>query len=284
VRIRRSALAALAILAVLSLLLAACAPSPPQEMTLATTTSTYDTGLLQAIMPAFEQANNVKVKIVAVGTGQAIALGQKGDADVLLVHDRPNEDKFVADGYGVNRRDVMYNDFVIVGPPTDPAGIKGSKDAVAAMAKIAQAKAVFISRGDNSGTNSKEKEVWAKAGVTPTGQAWYISAGQGMRETLTMTNEKLGYTISDRGTYLARKAGLSLVVLVEGDKVLLNPYGVIAVNPQKWPQVKYNLAMKFVDWITSLSTQETIGKFGVDKYGQPLFFPDSDQYRAAHPK
>lgn len=274
----------LAVLAMVLLLLAACTSSPPQEMTLATTTSTYDTGLLQAIVPQFEQANNVKMKIVAVGTGQAIALGQKGDADVLLVHDRPAEDKFVAEGYGVNRRDVMYNDFVIVGPPTDPAGIKGMTDAVAAMTKIAQAEATFISRGDNSGTNSKEKALWAAAGITPTGQAWYNSVGQGMGETLTMTNEKLGYTLSDRGTYLARKSGLSLVILVEGDQVLLNRYGVIAVNPQKWPQVKYSLAMKFEDWLTSVPTQETIAKFGVDKYGQPLFFPESEQYKAAHPK
>lgn len=274
----------LAVFALVLLLLAACTSAPPQEMTLATTTSTYDTGLLQAIVPQFEQANNVKMKIVAVGTGQATALGEKGDADVLLVHDRPAEDKFVAEGYGVNRRDVMYNDFVIVGPPADPAGIKGMTDAVAAMAKIAQAQATFVSRGDNSGTNSREKELWAKAGITPTGQAWYISAGQGMGETLTMTNEKLGYTLSDRGTYLARQSGLSLVILVQGDQVLLNRYGVIAVNPQKWPQVKYDLAMKFVDWITSVPTQETIAKFGMDKYGQPLFFPESEQYKAAHPK
>ena len=216
-----------------------------------------------------------------MGTGQAIKTGEQGDADVLLVHDRPKEDKFVADGYGVNRQDVMYNDFIIVGPKDDPASVRGVTATAAAFAKIAKAEAPFASRGDESGTHSKEKAIWKKANIEPSGD-WYFSLGQGMGETLTFANEKGAYALTDRGTYLSRKEGLELPILVEGDPILFNPYGVIAVNPEKWPHVKYDLAMQFIEWLTSVETQEKISGFGLEKFGQPLFYPDSEQWRAAH--
>jgi tungstate transport system substrate-binding protein len=244
-----------------------------EALTLATTTSTYDSGLLNVLLPPFEKANHVKVKVVAVGTGQALALGRRGDADVVLVHARAQEDKFVAQGHGIDRRDVMYNDFVIVGPPSDPAGIKGMKSAAAAFARIAQAKATFVSRGDDSGTHSKEKAIWAKAGLSPSSGAWYLSVGQGMGQTLTLAGEKGAYTLSDRGTYLAYQGKLNLTILVEGDEMLFNPYGVMAVNPSRHPQIKYDLALKFIDYITSPEARRIIAEFGKEKYGQPLFFP-----------
>jgi len=280
-----------ATLALVLALVAACAPaSTPtptatpapeaQKLILATTTSTADSGLLDYLLPDFEARYNAKVEVIAVGTGQAIKTGEQGDADVLLVHDRPKEDKFVADGYGVNRQDVMYNDFVIVGPKDDPAGIKGMTDAAAALAKIAETQATFASRGDESGTHSKEKVIWAKMGIEPGGD-WYFSLGQGMGETLTFANEKGAYALTDRGTYLSRREGLELPILVEGDPILFNPYGVIAVNPEKHPHVKYELAMKFIEWLTSVDTQEKIGEFGRDKFGMPLFTSDSEEWRAA---
>jgi len=257
-------------------------PAPEvQKLILATTTSTYDSGLLDYLLPDFEAQYNAKVEVIAVGTGQAIKTGEQGDADVILVHDRPKEDKFVADGYGVNRQDVMYNDFVIVGPKEDPASVRGVTDTAAALAKIAEAEAPFASRGDESGTHSKEKAIWKKANIEPSGD-WYFSLGQGMGETLTFANEKGAYALTDRGTYLSRKEGLELPILVEGDPILFNPYGVIAVNPEKWPHVKYDLAVKFIEWLTSVETQEKIAAFGVDKFGQPLFYPDSEQWRATH--
>jgi len=278
--------------AFLAILLAACSPSRSsgstaisavkQELTLATTTSTADSGLLEAILPAFEQANNVKVKVIAVGTGQAIQIGERGDADVLLVHARDKEDRFMAGGYGDLRKDVMYNDFVILGPQGDPAGIKGAKDVAGAFKKIASAKAIFVSRGDESGTHVKEKEVWAKAGLKPTpDDRWYLSSGQGMGGTITMAEEKQGYTISDRGTYLAWKDKTRLAVMVEGDPMLFNPYGVIAVSAAKHPAVKHDLAVKFIDYLTSLETQKAIAEYGQEKYGQSLFFPDSQEWKAA---
>ncbi len=251
------------------------AAQPPGRLVLATTTSTEDSGLLDYILPDFEAKYNAGVEVIAVGTGQAMELGKNGDADVLLVHARAQEDAFVADGYGVNRKDVMYNDFIIVGPANDPAGIKGMKDAAAAFAKLAQTGSRFISRGDNSGTHTKEKAVWKAANVEPKGD-WYVSAGQGMGSVLTMANEQLAYTLSDRATYLARtKEGIDLVILVEGDPALFNPYGVITVNPKLHPNVNYDLAMKFTEWITSAETQKLIGSFGVKEFGQPLFIPDA---------
>jgi tungstate transport system substrate-binding protein len=257
-------------------------------MILATTTSTADSGLLDAILPVFEKANNVKVKVVAVGTGQALKLGQDGNADVVLVHARAQEDQFVADGWGVDRRDVMYNDFILVGPAPDPAGSKGLTTAAEALQAIANKQATFASRGDNSGTNTKEKDLWKKAGIEPKGD-WYKSLGQGMGETLTFANEKGAYTLTDRGTYLSMKDKLpNLTTLVGGtsikensDQSLLNPYGVIAVNPAKYPNIKFALAQKFMNWLTAVETQKLIGQYGVDKFGQSLFYPDSAEYKAS---
>ena len=258
-------------------------PPSPGLLRLATTTSTYDTGLLDAIRPTFEKANNVKVNVVAVGTGQAIEIGSKGDADVLLVHSRAAEDKFVADGHAKARFDVMYNDFVLLGPKEDPAKVAGmtAKDA---FKGIMDAKAVFVSRGDKSGTNTKELGVWTSLGITPTKEmAWYNAIGQGMGDTLLFSNEKKGYTLTDRGTWLAMKDKLPALVIVLGgntlaenkDKTLLNPYGVLAVDPVKHPGVNSDVAAKFVAWILSPETQEVIAAFGVDKYGQQLFYPNA---------
>jgi tungstate transport system substrate-binding protein len=247
---------------------------------LATTTSTADTGLLTAILPIFEKAFNCKVDVVAVGSGQAIEIGSKGDADVLLVHSRAAEDKFVADGHAKARFDVMYNDFVVVGPKEDPAKATGpaARDAFKA---ISNAKALFVSRGDKSGTNTKELGIWSAIGITPTKEmTWYNSIGQGMGDTLLFANEQKGYTLTDRGTWLSMQSKLpALAVIVGGnilsankDEDLLNPYGVLAVDPVKHPGVNSDLAGKFVTWILSAETQKTIGAFGVDKYGQPLFY------------
>jgi len=258
-------------------------PVPPQKMILATTTSTQDSGLLQYLLPMFEQEFNVKIDVIAVGTGQAIKLGQDGNADVLLVHARAQEDQFMKDGHGTRREDVMHNDFIIMGATADPAKIKGTKTAAEAFQKIAAAEAKFISRGDNSGTNTKELAIWKSANIEPK-RDWYVSAGQGMGAVLTMADEMPAYTLSDRATYLARKGeGLKLEIMVEGGKDLLNPYGVIAVNPNKGPQIKAELATQFIDWIISVPVQEKIEAFGRDKYGQSLFFASSAPWKAAHP-
>lgn len=269
------------------LLLAACGSDEPQLPRLATTTSTDDSGLLDAILPDFEEKNNAQVDVVAVGTGQAIALGEAGDADVILVHARSREDAFVADGHGTQRYDVMYNDFVLVGPTADPAGINGMSLAKDAFAAIAAASAPFASRGDDSGTHTKEKALWEAAGITPdTNSDWYNSLGQGMGDTLVFANESDAYTLSDRATFLANQANLpNLAILVGGssiadntDPALLNPYGVIPVNPDKG-NINEELAQKFVEWLTSLETQELISNFGTEQFGQPLFYPDSEAWR-----
>jgi tungstate transport system substrate-binding protein len=257
-------------------------PGVAGHLVLATTTSTQDSGLLDYLLPMFEQEAGVKVDVIAVGTGQAIQLGKDGNADVLMVHARAQEDAFMAAGDGVRREDVMFNDFVIVGPESDPAGIKGMTSATDAFKKIAETKSPFISRGDKSGTNSKELAIWKAAGIEPAG-AWYINAGQGMGEVLTMAEETQAYTLSDRATYLARtKAGLKLAVLVEGDKILFNPYGVIVVDPKKNPNIQTDLAQKFTDWIISVPVQEKIAEFGKADFGQSLFTPDSNPWREAH--
>jgi tungstate transport system substrate-binding protein len=253
--------------------------STPDRLILATTTSTQDSGLLDYLLPMFEKEFNTKVDVIAVGTGQALQLGKDGNADVLLVHARAQEDAYMKAGDGTRREDVMYNDFVIVGPESDPAGIKGSTDAIDAFKKLADAgaagKAIFISRGDKSGTNTKELAIWKSADITPKGD-WYVAAGQGMGEVLTMAEEQQAYTLSDRATYLARtKKGLTLKILVEKDKTLLNPYGVITVNPNKGPQINSDLANKFLEWIISVPTQEKIAEFGKADFGQSLFVPNS---------
>jgi len=257
-------------------------PPETQKLILATTTSTADSGLLDFILPDFEQAFNVEVDVIAVGTGQALTLGQDGNADVLLVHARAKEDEFMAAGHGVRREDVMYNDFVIVGPADDPAGIRGMRKADRAFQELAGAQAPFVSRGDDSGTHAKEKSLWTAAGVEPAGDG-YISAGQGMGDVLIMSDELPAYTLSDRATYLAMTLeGLKLEILVEGDPLLFNPYGVIAVNPDKGPHIKTELANTFIDWLISVPTQEKIASFGVDKFGASLFIPDSALWRAQH--
>jgi len=242
------------------------------RLRLATTTSTEDTGILPVLNAPFEKMMNIKVDVISVGTGKALELGARGDVDVVLVHAREAEDKFVANGSGINRRDVMYNDFIIIGPGKDPAKIKGMTDAQEALKKIALTQAPFISRGDDSGTNKKELKLWEKAGIKPEGK-WYFEAGQGMGPVLTMANEKQAYTLSDRGTYLAYRGKIELKILSEGDPILNNPYGVIAVNPAKFPHVKYIYAMAYIGWLTSPECQKIIREFGKDKFGQPLFIP-----------
>jgi tungstate transport system substrate-binding protein len=254
----------------------------PQTLILATTTSTENSGLLDYLLPDFENAYNVQVDVIAVGTGQALKLGEDGNADVLMVHARAQEDAFMDAGHGVRREDLMYNDFVILGPADDPAGLRGLTDAAEAFQKLAQAQAAFVSRGDDSGTHTKEKAIWKAAEIEPAGD-WYISAGQGMGAVLTMANEQQAYTLSDRATYLARTLeGIDLEILVEGDPILFNPYGVIVVNPDKGPHIKSELANTFIDWLISVPTQEKIGQFGLEEFGAPLFTPDSAPWRAGH--
>ena len=240
------------------------------QIILATTTSTENSGLLEKLLPPFEEMFKTKVKVVAVGTGAALKLGENGDADVALVHNRPAEDAFIAAGYGVNRREVMYNDFILIGPQEDPAGIKRERDILVALKRMAEKKVLFISRGDDSGTDKKEKALWQEAGITPGGE-WYREAGQGMGAVLTMAGEQGGYTLIDRGTYLAFKNKVPLRVLMEGDKRLLNPYSLIAINPARHPQINYLGAMQLIAWMTSPAGQKIIGNFTIG--GQPPFIP-----------
>ena len=254
------------------------AVSDGEALILATTTSTENSGLLADILPLFEEETGIRVDVIAVGTGQALQLGEDGNADVLLVHARAREDAFMDARHGSRREDVMYNDFVILGPASDPAGVKGMGDAAAAFEQIATNSGdfVFVSRGDDSGTHTKEKAIWEAAGVEPAGE-WYIAAGQGMGAVLTMSDERQAYTLSDRATYLARTLeGIDLEILVEGDPVLFNPYGVIAINPDKGEHIKAEQANQFIDWLISAPTQEKIGEFGVEQFGDPLFTPDSE--------
>ncbi|MDS1029968.1 substrate-binding domain-containing protein [Bacillota bacterium LX-D] len=250
---------------------------PEKNMILATTTSTEDSGLLDYILPDFEKKTGIKVKVVAKGTGEALEMGKRGDADCLLVHAKEKELQFIKDGYGLNRHDVMYNDFIIVGPAEDPAAIgqKAPNDAVAAFSLIANSKEAFISRGDESGTHTKEKSIWEKAQINPSG-AWYISAGKGMGAVLQMADEKRAYTLTDRGTYLSMKDKLDLAILTEKNKDLYNQYGVIMPTP-KDKKIKEAEAQAFIDWILSPEVQELIGKYGVDKFGQPLFIPNASK-------
>lgn len=259
------------------LLLFYWSPAPAQEknIILATTTSTQDSGLLDVLLPIFEKKTGYFVKTIAVGSGQAMAMGQKGEADVLLVHSPDAEKKFMAGAYGIHRRLVMHNDFIVVGPAEDPAKIKGAKAAVEAFKKIGSAGSLFLSRGDNSGTHAKEKAIWKACGINPGGQKWYQQTGLGMGQTLNVASEKDAYTLADRGTYLALKKNLHLDILSEGDAILLNIYHVIEVTPAKWPKVNAAGARAFSDFMVSKETQAVIKTFGVDKFGSPLFFPDA---------
>ncbi len=246
-----------------------------KNVILATTTSTQDSGLLDVLIPMFEKKTGYFVKTIAVGSGQAMAMGQKGEADVLLVHSPAAEKKFVADGNGINRRLVMHNDFIVVGPASDPAKIKGGKTTVDAFKKIAASQTPFISRGDNSGTHAKEKDVWKAAALKYEGEKWYQQTGLGMGQTLNVASEKKAYTLADRGTYLALKKKLDLDILAEGDAILLNIYHVIEVNPAKFSKVNAPGGKAFADFMVSKEVQDVIKTFGVDKFGSPLFFPDA---------
>ncbi|HPX56360.1 MAG TPA: substrate-binding domain-containing protein [Syntrophales bacterium] len=246
-----------------------------KNIILATTTSTQDSGLLDVLIPIFEKKTGYFVKTIAVGSGQAMAMGQKGEADVLLVHSPDAELKFVAEGNGINRRLVMHNDFIIVGPADDPVTVKMSKSVKEGFKKISLGSALFLSRGDNSGTHAKEKAIWKSVGINPEGQRWYQQTGLGMGQTLNVASEKRAYTLADRGTYLALKKNLGLDILLAGDALLLNVYHVIEVNAAKWPKVNAPGAKAFSDFMVSRQTQKIIGSFGVDKYGSPLFFPDA---------
>jgi tungstate transport system substrate-binding protein len=246
-----------------------------KNIILATTTSTQDSGLLDVLIPLFEKKTGYMVKTIAVGSGQAMAMGERGEADVLLVHSPDAEKKFIAQDLGINRRIVMHNDFVIVGPAADPAKIKGMKSSAEAFKKIAETQSLFISRGDNSGTHAKEKAIWKASGIEYSKQKWYQETGLGMGQTLGVAAEKKGYTLADRGTYLSLKKQLGLEILCEGDPQLLNVYHVIEVNPAKWPKVNAAGAKAFADFIVSAEAQKVITTFGVDKFGSPLFFPDA---------
>jgi len=246
-------------------------PENQQRLKLATTTSTENTGLLDVLIPAFTASTGIEVDVIAVGTGKAITLGENGDVDIIMVHARSREDSFVEDGYGVNRRDLMHNDFVILGPQNDPKGIGSAKNSAEAFAKISRTEVNFISRGDDSGTHTREKELWAAAEISPSG-TWYKEAGQGMGAVITMTNDLLGYTLSDRGTFLSMMDKIDLIVLIEGDNKLFNPYGIIAVNPALHDHVNYEGAMRLITFLTSKEGQSIIGNFR--KNGEQLFYPD----------
>ena len=284
----RKGISVLLICAVAMLLMAGCGngqsaqkaeeqqPAEPQgTIILATTTSTQDSGLLDYLLPEFKNDTGWEVNTIAVGTGKALQMGVDGEADVLLVHARASEDEFMANGDGTLRYDVMYNDFILVGPAADPAGVKECNNVIAdSLAAIANSQSEFISRGDDSGTHKKERAIWKAAGIEPVGD-WYISAGAGMGDVLKMADEKQAYTITDRATYLAMKDSLELEIVCEKDTDMLNPYGVITVNPEKNDQINAEGAKAFADWLVSERGQELIGQFGVEEYGMPLFTPDA---------
>lgn len=242
---------------------------------LATTTSTQDSGLLDVLVPMFEEKYGYMVKTIAVGTGKALEMGETGEADVLLVHAPDSEKPLVESGVAINYQLVMHNDFVVVGPSDDPAGIKGSATAAEAYKKVADSEALFVSRGDDSGTHKKELGIWKTAGIEPSGQ-WYQETGQGMGSTLTVASEKNGYSLTDRATYLALKDELALEILVEGEENLLNIYHVMQVNPDKFEKINGEAGQAFVEFMISPEAQQTIGEFGVEEFGEPLFFPDAE--------
>lgn len=250
--------------------------APAAEIILASTTSTENSGLFGYILPIFEKKTGIKVKVVARGTGAAIEMGKRGDADAVFVHAKEMEIRAVEEGFFVNRHDVMYNDFVIIGPPNDPSKVKGLKSATEGFKRISAGTAPFVSRGDKSGTHAKELELWKKAGVDPKGKPWYLEVGQGMEKTQRIANEKRAYCLTDRGTWLATKDKdkLEMAIVLEGDPVLFNQYGVMAVNPEKHKHVKYKEATAFVNWIISKEGQQAIASFR-DKLGNQLFYPNA---------
>ncbi|MGE5201388.1 MAG: substrate-binding domain-containing protein [Acidobacteriota bacterium] len=264
----------LLVLALAAIALPAASQAEEKFITVASTTSTENSGLFGYLLPAFRKSTGIEVRVVAVGTGQALKLGERGDADVVFVHDRPAELKFLAAGFGVGRREVMYNDFVIVGPKSDPAGIMGMTDAIGAFKKIAAAKADFLSRGDNSGTNAEELRLWADAGidVKKNGDGWYRDTGSGMGATLNTAAGIGGYTFTDRSTWLSFKNRADLVIVAEGDRRLFNQYGVMLVNPARHPTVKREWGQAFIDWLTSSDGQQTIAGYKIN--GEQLFFPN----------
>jgi tungstate transport system substrate-binding protein len=269
---KRFATLSLSLLLVLSLLVPVAQAKDKPKLVLATTTSTMDSGLLDFLVPIFEKENGSKVQVISVGTGAAIRYGKDGNADVVLVHDPVAEEQVVKEGFFVERKYLMYNDFVIVGPADDPAGIKGLSTAAEALKRIEASQATFVSRADQSGTHKKEERMWAVAGLSPKG-SWYLQAGAGMEAVLRIANEKRAYCLTDRGTYLAHQKEYELPILVEGDQELFNPYHIMLVAPAKYPFVNNSLARKFSDLLTSERGQKMIAEYGVEKYGQPLFYP-----------
>ncbi len=266
-----------ALIALLALLALAAVPALADEkrpVILATTTSVQDTGLLDVILPMFTKQTGTKVRPLAVGSGEALALGARGEADVLLVHSPPAEKAFLAEGHGIRRRPFAHNDFVLLGPPADPAKVKGQKLASAALAAIAGAKATFVSRGDQSGTHKKEQSLWKAAKITPAG-GWYVESGTGQAETLRVASQRRAYVLSDRGSYLSLEDKLELAVLSEGDPALLNEYSVIELDVKKHPGINANGGVALADFLVSRQVQEILATFGVDKVGQPLFIPDA---------
>ena len=271
-------------LLVLSVALTACASDVPAigapanpKLILATTTSTQDSGLLDVLVPMFEEQTGYTVQTIAVGSGEAMKMGEEGNADVLLVHAPSSEVTFMEAGNGTDRFLIMHNDFILVGPPSDPAGIKGTSSAVDALKAIHTTGSPFITRGDDSGTHKKELALWTAAGLDQAGQPWYMETGQGMGASMIVASEKEAYILTDRATYLANKDNYQLGIVVEGDTSLLNVYHVITVSRTKWPKVNYDGALAFAKFMTDSATQEVIGQFGVDQYGQPLFYPDADK-------
>jgi tungstate transport system substrate-binding protein len=272
----KNMLKTLILISMIALVLTAVSANAETRIRCASTTSTQNSGLFDYLLPIFEKKTGIKVDVVAVGTGAALEIGKRGDADVVMVHAKDQELKAVEEGFFVDRHDIMYNDFVIIGPANDPLKIKGMKSATEAFKKIAAKGGPFVSRGDKSGTNTKELKIWKDAGVDPKGQKWYLEVGQGMAKTQRIANEKRGYTLTDRGTWLATKDKdkLDMVIVVQGDPILYNQYGVMAVNPEKHKQVNYKEAKLFIDWLISPEGQKAIGDFK-DKKGNQLFTPNA---------
>jgi tungstate transport system substrate-binding protein len=260
--------------AVFAVIMLTSATTVADDIICASTTSTENSGLFNHILPVFEKDTGIKVKVVARGTGAALEMGRRGDADVVLVHAKEQELEAVAEGFFVERHDVMYNDFVVIGPPNDPVAIRDLESAADAFKKIADQQAVFISRGDQSGTHTKEIAIWKQVNIDPVGKQWYLEVGQGMEKTQRVGNEKRAYVLTDRGTWLATRDRLEMEILLEGDPILFNQYGVMAVNPEKHPHVKYEQAMEFIRWMISETGQAAIAGFR-DKQGNPLFIPNA---------